>query len=398
MQIRKREGPNEKRYEEMQDAEFFSLFRQEYSYTGDGLNMEKSLKEKSPEELGKEWMDYATHIYRVSEEKANRLNRYMTAYVYGFHVLSPLIEDPDITDIRVLNWRNIWVKRKGKHERGGVRFESPEDLKTFTEMLAVRNGVNLGNSNAMRSVVDKTSCKDKILRITINTGRINDSGEPALHIRIASTVKKTMEDLIREGMLSKESAAFLKERLTQGYLLVDGPNASGKTTLMNALLEEYPEEASVLVAQENEELFSIRKDNKLFQHVEVQNGDPKSHYGLKELVINALMMDTEYIVIGEIKGAEALYFITAGLTGCKGMASIHSESAEGALEKMCDYCKWESDYSRYELFKLLSYVKTIVHIEDFQVREIVVNHGFDEKSGGNRLEAVFDSQKGVNRL
>ena len=110
------------------------------------------------------------------------------------------------------------------------------------------------------------------------------------------------------------------------------------------------------------------------------------------------MIDIDHIVIGEIKGEEALYFITAALTGCKGMATIHSENAKGALEKMSDYCKWASDYSRTEIMKLLSCVKTIVYIENYKVHEIAINQGFDEETGENRLEIVYDRKREVDRL
>ena len=112
MQIKKREGPTGVQYDSMPDREFFPLFKNEYSYSGIGLNMEKSLKEKSPEEMKKEWAEYARRIYQISEEKTERLLRYMSDYVYGFHVLTKLMENVDITDIKVIAWDNIWIKEK----------------------------------------------------------------------------------------------------------------------------------------------------------------------------------------------------------------------------------------------------------------------------------------------
>ena len=265
-------------------------------------------------------------------------------------------------------------------------------------MLAVRNGINLGNANAVRTFTDKKSCPGSILRFTTYTGLVNDSEEPSLHIRKSSKSKKTINDLVVCGMLSKEMAAYIQDRMGKGYMLISGRNASGKTSLTNALLELYSPNESVLVVQENEELFGTKPDNKMFQHTVVRKGDQKINYGLKELVVFGQMIDIDHIVIGEIKGEEALYFITSALTGCNGMATIHSPDAKGALEKMADYCKWASDYSRTEIMKLLSCVKTIVHIEDFKVQEIVINQGFDEKTGESNLEVVFDRRTGVDAL
>ena len=136
----------------------------------------------------------------------------------------------------------------------------------------------------------------------------------------------------------------------------------------------------------------------MFQHIAVRRGDGKIHYSLKELVINGLLIDIDHIVIGEIKGEEALYFITAALAGCHGMTTIHSINAAGALDKLADYCKWASDYTREEIFKMLSCVKTLVYVEDFQIKEIVENAGWDEVTGSNRLEVVCDREKGVHRI
>ena len=398
MPIKKRDGPVEMRYEDMPDNEFFALFNSEYSFSGFGLNMEKSLREKSPEEMKREWLDFAKRIYQISDAKSERLVKYMTNYVYGTHVLTQLLNDEETTDIKALAWNNIWVKKRGKRYKADVQFESPQDFKTFVEMLAVRNGINLGNANAIRTFTDKKSCPGNILRFTTYTGLINDSEEPSLHIRKSSKTKRTITDLVACEMLTKEMATFIQDRMSKGYLLISGRNASGKTSLTNALLELYPPNESVLVVQENEELFGTQLDNKMFQHTVTRRGEQKNNYGLKELVVFGQMIDIDHIVIGEIKGEEALYFITSALTGCNGMATIHSPDAKGALEKMADYCKWASDYSRTEILKLLSCVKTIVHIEDFKVQEIVVNQGFDEKTGENSLEVIFDRRTGVAAL
>ena len=131
----------------------------------------------------------------------------------------------------------------------------------------------------------------------------------------------------------------------------------------------------------------------MFQHIAVRKGDKKINFSLKELVINSLLVDIDHIVIGEIKGEEALYFITAALSGCNGMTTIHSVDAAGAMDKLADYCKWTSDYSREEILKMLSCVKTVVYIHNFQITEVVENHGWDDDTKQNRLEVVYDKIK-----
>ena len=393
MQVKKREGPTDPLFEAMPDGALFLKIKDDLLYSRTGIKLEDQLSGEDPEKFVTEIDEYIRRVYRISEEKLKRFNAYILNYVFGFHVLTGLIEDDEISDIKVLSWDNVRIKRLGKRMGTGITFWSPEDFRGAVEMIAVKNGINLGSANGIQTFTDKKSSKKARLRFNISTEAVNDSGEPSLHIRKIPTTKKDIPKLIEEEMLNAKIAEYLINKHGYGYMIICGKNASGKTSLVNALLDEIQQDESVLVVQENEELFSDVHKDMLFQHI-----DKKNHYTLKELVINAQMLDVDHIVIGEIKGGEALYFVTAALTGCTGMATIHSENAESALDKLADYCKWESDYSREELFKLLSCVKTIVYMEKYKVTEIVTNHGWDEMAGCNYFETVYDKKRGVDLL
>ena len=393
MQIGKREGPIDPYFESMPDTELFLKIRDDLVYSRTGIKLEDQMSGSEPEKFVKEINEYVRRIYRISEDKIKRFNVYILNYVFGFHVLTGLIDEEEISDIKVLAWDNVRIKRLGKRMGTGISFWSPEDFRGAVEMIAVKNGINLGSANAIQSFTDKKSSEKARLRFNISTETVNDTGEPYMHIRKIPTTKSTIVDLIQKEMMPEKVAEYLIRKHGDGYMLICGNNGCGKTSLVNALLDEIPQEESVLVIQENEELFSDVHKDMMFQHI-----DKKNHYGLKELVINAQMLDIDHIVIGEIKGVEALYFITASLTGCTGMATIHSVNAMMALDKMADYCKWGCDYSRNELFKLLSCVRTIVFMDDFKILEIVTNNGWDEQAGCNRLEVVYDKAKGVDLL
>ena len=100
-------------------------------------------------------------------------------------------------------------------------------------------------------------------------------------------------------------------------------------------------------------------------------------YDLKNLSVNALLTDVDYFIIGEIKGAEARYFLNAAYTGNRCWASVHSPSSQDALEKIADYATYESAYTRDELLKMLTSLKTVVFLKDFRVREISRVVGWD---------------------
>jgi len=308
------------------------------------------------------------------------------------------MEAKDISDIKVLAWNNVRIKQLGQRKGTDIRFWSPEDFRGFVEMIAVKNGVNMGKVNAIQTFTDKKSSPDFIYRFNISTDTINSTEESYLHIRKIPKEKKSIYDLIEANMMDQKMVEYLNLRRRKGYMIICGKNGTGKTYLLNALLDVIPAEESVMVVQENEELFSDVHPEMMFQHIAVRKGDKKINFSLKELVVNSLLVDIDHIVIGEIKGEEALYFITAALSGCNGMTTIHSTDAAGALDKLADYCKWASDYSRDEILKMLSCVKTVVYIHNFEITEVVENHGWDEDRKQNRLEVVYDKIKGVNRL
>jgi len=395
MQFGKKDALIDLHYEDMPDQEFFLKIRDDLLHSRTGIKLEEQLAGNDPGKLIKEMNSYIARMYRISEEKIKRFDAYIENYIFAFHVLTDLMRARDISDIKVLAWDNVRIKQLGKRKGTGIKFWSPEDFRGSVEMFAVKNGINLGNVNAIQTFTDKKSSKDFIYRFNISTGVINSTGEPYLHIRKMPKKKKTIEDLIDLQMLDETIAEYLNRRRDEGYVIICGKNGSGKTYLLNALLDEIPAEESVLVVQENEELFSNVHPDMMFQHIAVQRGDKKINYDLKDLVINGLLTDIDHMVIGEIKGEEALHFITAALTGCHGMTTIHSIDANGALDKLADYCKWASDYSREEIFKMLSCVKTIVYIDDFKITEIVENRGWDEKAKVNQLDVVYDQAKGV---
>ena len=396
--FRKTENIAENIYENMPDRELFLMIRDDLLHSRTGIKLEAVLEKNDREKFRAEVIEYIRRIYRISDDKMQRFVTYIGQYIFKFHVLTEVMEEKDISDIKVLAWNNVRIKQLGKRKGTDIRFWSPEDFKGFVEMIAVKNGINMGKVNAIQTFTDKKSSPDFIYRFNISTDTVNSTEEPYLHIRKIPKEKKSVEDLIGLKMLDKKMAEYLNLRRSKGYVVICGKNGSGKTHLLNALLDEIPARESVLVVQENEELFSDKHPDMMFQHIAVRKGDNKIHYSLKELVINGLRADIDYIIIGEIKGEEALYFITAALSGCNGMTTIHSTDAAGALDKLADYCKWASDYSREEILKMLSCAKTFVYIHDFQVAEVVENHGWDEDKKENRLEVVYDKAKGVNRL
>lgn len=312
-----------------------------------------------------------------------------SSFIWSYDVLDELIENKDISDIKVYDWDRVRIKVKGHRESSKVRFRNEKHYSKFIEHVAIKNKVSISDQNAAQNFVDKKSCPSAILRFNITTGFINSSGKPVLHIRKIPKQKLTEEQLIELGFFSKKTADYLKKRAVEGGgFLFTGKGGSGKTTGMNWLLDFIPEDKSGLVIQENEELFSNHPDM-AFEHTVMNRGEGKVEYNLGDLARNGLLTDIDYFIIGEIKGAEALYLLNAVYTGAKGWASVHGSSATEAMKKLVDYIKYNSDYSQEEALQMLLHLDTVVFMDSFQVKEIAEVAGYDEKTGNLKYNKIL---------
>lgn len=313
------------------------------------------------------------------QEKEQVLNRY-EKYLWSYDVVDELISDPAISDIKLIEPTKVTVKRKGKRSVSNITFRSPEHYNGFIKRVAVRNKVNLSNLNAVQSFTDIHSNSDYRLRFNISTELVNSNGFPSLHIRKIPKYKRAVDELIQDGLFTKEQAAYLIRAVEQGNsMLFCGKGGSGKTTLMNLLLDYCPYNDSVLCIQENDELFSDFHPDIICQNTK-ENAGEEVQYTLKDLAKNGLLLDIDWFIIGEIKGEEARYLFDASCTGARCMASLHASRANEALVRLADLAKRASDYSQHDILRILSTnFRNVIYMEDYQIKELIEIKGWDEE-------------------
>lgn len=321
------------------------------------------------------------HIRRrgiAAGEWAERILEAFGQYIFGYSKLSPLIDDPSISDIRVIGYDNIRVKREGRRMDAGISFTDEREYRQFIDYIATKNQVNISNLNAIQRFTDTESHPDFILRFTLSMPLVNTYSEPYLCIRKVPRKFPQIRDLIHKRMMSEETAQFLVRRFRQGSTIICGGNSSGKTTLLNALKETLPDDMAVLVTQQADELTTLYHPDMMFLHSLPGSTESRVSYDLKHISIAGLTMDVDCFIIGEIKGEEALYLLNAACTGQLCAATIHASSADKAADKLVDYAMYESRYSRDELMRLMDCFKTFVFMDHFQVREIYTCKGWNE--------------------
>lgn len=330
-----------------------------------------------------------SYLQIPSEDREIFVNKIHNAF-FSYYALTPAINDPDISDIRVLSPTNINVKVKGKHYvASDLHFIDEADYNRFIEGLILRNHINIVSPIIVFTDLDFD--ENNILRFNLCLGNINSTRMPYLHIRKIPKKKVSLQTLIKRKMLDTKIAAYLLDKvITSRGILFTGPSASGKTTLMNALVDYIPKDKSIMCAQESEELFSNIHPNAYFQHM-MRDNLGRVIVGLSELGQNGLLCDSGYFIIGEIKGAEARDLLRASNTGHKCWCSVHSQSSEEAITRLADYVKLGTDYTLTEATRMLKDLEVIVYIENYKVKEISEIVGYDEDKKQIIYKSIYKS-------
>ena len=250
---------------------------------------------------------------------------------------------------------------------------------------------------ASANCTDVTTCPDFRMRLNFIHKSINTDGSNIFSIRKIPTHKKTLETLCepQEGMLQSEMLPILRKHIAEATgVLIVGMGGSGKTTFLNALIEELPLEWKILFIQENEELFSdTHRNTDFLKTVRPQNKYDVSH-DLKELARNGLLMSIKCFVIGETKGEEARYMFNVSNTGAVCLTTLHSDSSVHGLDKMADYIKMDSDYSKDQCMEMLTIFNKVFFLSGYRLREVTTIKGYDMEKHQLICSTEYYNQEG----
>ena len=212
-------------------------------------------KEKILSEIREELLSYQDEDGNpLTEEEKELVLDLVRKDIWGYGIIDDLIHDKEISDIKLYNAGNVQIKRLGKRGGCDITFEDDKDYNRFITKVLERNKVNLGTANAIQTFTDSDQ-SDFILRITVLSAIVADSKMTLMAIRKIPKEKYTLLDLKKAGMfgdtMPDELIEILKDAALYGKgMLFTGKGASGKTTLMNALISEIPHDESVLICQE----------------------------------------------------------------------------------------------------------------------------------------------------
>jgi pilus assembly protein CpaF len=288
-------------------------------------------------------IDSATLSARVQDEVRRRITREpglshldreqlvkeLTDDILGHGPLERLLEDDTVTEIMVNGPHDIWVERAGRLHKTPVRFTDEHHLRRIISKMVAEVGRRIDESSPM---VDARLPDGSRINATIPP--LSLSG-PLLTIRKFSAKRLDMNKLIEIGALTPETGDLLQRCvLARLNVLISGGTGSGKTTMLNALSGSIPDNERILTIEDAAEL-QLRQRHVLRLEARPSNIEGEGAVTIRDLVRNSLRMRPDRIVIGEVRGAEALDMLQAMNTGHDGsLSTLHANSPRDALARL----------------------------------------------------------------
>lgn len=306
--------------------------------------------------------------------------------MFKLYIIQDLIDDPDITDIKITAPDSIRVRIDGKAYLSNISFIDDEDYFRFIRALAIKNRIDL---KVPTQTFTEERDENYILRFSITAQYITPA-YPIIHVRKVPRKKLMAPDLIRMGFFDEKIRDYLLDcgKRSRGVVFA-GPPGSGKTVALNWFLEDaYEDSAEILVIQENDELFCNRK-GVMFEHVVNNPAEGEQKCTLEQLGQMALVAGANVFVIGEAKGAEICSAITLSNSGCRTAITIHSPSSTETIDKMADLALRGYAQSYEQAVRMLKSFQTIVYLQDFKVQEITEIEGYDEEKKTMKYRYIY---------
>ena len=278
--------------------------------------------------------------------------------VLGLGPVEPFIRDPNVTDVVVNGPDEIWFDRGNGLELSDSRFRSSEEVITIVERVIAPLGLRVDRSAPM---VDARLPDGSRLHAVLPPAAVEG---PLVAIRRFTQKVKTLDDLVDAGTATAEQVALLRNAVIAGQtLVVSGGTGAGKTTLLNLLGAEIPENTRVVTIEDAAEL-------RLPGHVVRLEARPANSEGVGEitirsLVTSALRLRPDRIVVGEVRGPEALDLMVALNTGHRGsMTTVHANSPREAIWKLETLALMEGTVSEAAIARQLeAAIDIVVQIE-----------------------------------
>ena len=346
----------------------------------------------------------------ISLTDKERLRYILFNSIRGYDVLQELLDDQNITEIMINGPDDIFIERNGLLEKSEIHFSSPEKLQDIIQQIVSEANRRV---NEASPIADARLYDGSRVNIVLNPVALNG---PAVTIRKFPGTPLSMNDLIQFGTLTHETADFLHLLVLSGYnIFVCGGTGSGKTTFLNVLSDFIPSSERVITIEDSAEL-QLHIPNIVKLEARQANTDGKNEITIRDLIRSSLRMRPNRIIVGEIRGAEALDMLTAFNTGHDGsMSTGHGNSPRDMLRRIETMVLMGVDMpvssikgqiaSAIDIIVFLGRMRDhsrrvleITEIADFTDNEIILNPLYIFKESGSTQKVTGSLQKTGNSL
>lgn len=333
------------------EQQILELLRQKIAHDNIDVHTNTSALHDAIDDL----LDHAHTFYTRPEREEIRAR--LLAEVCGVGALQPFLDDPTVEEIWINSPTRVFISRRGVPELTPVLM-SEQQIKDLVERMLQFSGRRLDLSQPFVDAMLRTG--ERLHVVIPPVSGTNWSVNIRKHIQNA----RTLTELVDIGMVHPSMAPFLEGAVKAGLsIIVSGATQAGKTTLLRALAGAIPRTRRVITCEEVFELNLPARDCVALQ-TRPGNIEGRGEVTLRDLVRETLRMRPESLIVGEVRGAEALDLLLALNSGVPGMGTIHANSAKEALAKlmMLPLLAGENVTSSFVTPTVASSVDVVVHV------------------------------------
>lgn len=293
------------------------------------LDLSREMKEEELEELIDGRMVADERIRRLPLEMKKRLRREVFFAIRKLGILQELMADEAVSEIMVNGTDPVFIEKEGKITQLPVRFEEREKLnRVIQQIVGECNRV----VNEASPIVDARLQDGSRVNVVLPPVALNG---PILTIRRFPKEVMTMEELIRLGAVTRQAADFLKKTVISGYnILLSGGTGCGKTTFLNALSGFIPVQERIITIEDSAELKLNGPVNLVRLETRNANVEGCAEITIRDLLKTSLRMRPDRIIVGEVRGKEAVDMLQGMNVGHNAMTTIHANSVRDVISRL----------------------------------------------------------------
>ncbi len=266
---------------------------------------------------------------QLPEDLRNHIYKEVLDELLGYGPIQPLLEDDDVSEVMVNGPKKIYIEKKGRLTKAPVTFDDNDHVIRIIERIVLPLGRRIDADNA---TVDARLPDGSRVNAVVPPVSIDG---PSITIRKFGKGKLSIEQLIGFGSLTQPMADFLHACvLARLNIVISGGTGSGKTTLLNVLSGFIPEDERIVTIEDAAEL-QLQQDHIVRLETKTPNSDGQGERTIRDLVRNSLRMRPDRIVVGEVRGGEALDMLQAMNTGHDGsLTTLHANTPRDAISRL----------------------------------------------------------------